>query len=268
MVVVLWVRGLAQAAEPLPASVDVTPYAKSLAVYHDGKGHYFVVHQPLHETQKAAERLFYGDGKRFFLQPVPSRGRNRLDAYFSIADPRVAGGAYSSFEYTKGKAAFRCEERVTPLQALEAKQAAAMIKAAKFYHVYFHRTPYGLARDTNGRYFYVDRVVHIDPTRPSEFRAGDFRVYSGMRGKMKPLRMKNVVSDPSGEIFITPDGQLKLIIDRKTADGKHSTAFWIAGGKKTELTLVEVESFRSLMMIFRDLGPYAGQRLERPCDDF
>ena len=33
------------------------------------------------------------------------------------------------------------------------------------------------------------------------------------------------------------------------------------------LTLVETESYRTRMMIFRDLGPYSGQRLERPCDD-
>lgn len=256
-----------QAAEPVPPAVDVTAYAKSLAVFHDGKGHYFVAHLPLHELKTAGERLFYGDGKRFFRQPVGPRGRNGQDAYFSIAEPRVAGGAYSSFEYTKGKAAFRCESRVTPLQRLEEKQAAAMVKAGTFLAVYFQRTPYVLARDTNGRYFYVDRVVHYNQTAPAEYRVGDFRVYSGMRGKMKPLRMKNVVSDVAGEIFITPDGQLKLIVDRQSGDGRKSAAFWIARGKKTELTLVEVDSYRSQMMIFRDLGPYAGQRLERPCDD-
>lgn len=268
LVTLLPAAALAAPSEPAPRSVDVTPFAKSLAVYHDGKGHYFVVHHPLTETGKAGDRLFYGDGKRFYLQPVPGRSRNGEDASYSINEPRVAGGAYSSFARRKGKVSFTCENRETPLRELEAKQAAAMIKAASFHDIYFLRRPYVLARDSAGRYFYVDRLFNRNIVNPSEYRAGDFRVFSGMRGKLKPLRMKNVVSDSSGEIFITPDGQLKLILDKSGGKSNRSTAHWISRGKKTELTLVEVETYNSVMMIFRDLGPYSGQRLERPCDDF
>ena len=254
------------AGEPLPRVIDIKPYAKSLAIYHDGKGHYFVLHQELKDSTSVRERFFYGDGKRFFKQLIPSSGRNGEDAYFSVLEPRVAGGAYSLFERKKGKVGFLCETRNTPLTRLDAKQTEAMLKSATFYGIYFARKPYVLARDENGRYFYVDRVLYDGADAMTAFRSGDFRVYAGMRGKMKALRMKNVVSDASGEIFITPDGRLRLIVDKTEGNGRTS-AQWIAAGKKTSLTLVPLESFRTVMMIFRDLGPYIGQRLERPCDD-
>jgi hypothetical protein len=73
---------------------------------------------------------------------------------------------------------------------------------------------------------------------------------------MKEIAMTNVVSDSAGEIFVTRTGQLKIVHD----DGK---AFWIKGGKKTELTMLEPIENRYL--IYRDLGIYGP--LGAVCDD-
>lgn len=69
--------------------------------------------------------------------------------------------------------------------------------------------------------------------------------------------MTNMVSDSAGEIYATKTGQLKIIAD------KDHKAFWIKGGKKTELTVLEPMDNRYL--IYRDLGIYGS--LGAVCDD-
>jgi len=251
-----------------PPAIDVTPYAATLTAYHDGKGHTFVLPKDLMDLGKVQARLFYGDGKTFYRQPVDTMGRSVKDrsSSFSVFEPRVGGGAYSQLIARAGKLEFHCEDRATPLQPLAPASAAAMIKAARFHDQYWRRTPHLLARDNRGRYFYVDRLAPKPAyDGATDYRDAGFRVFSGLRGKLRPLKMKNVVSDASGEIFITLDGQLQLVFDRAT-DSK-ARAQWIARSRTTELTLVDTQAPASRKMIYRDLGVYAGQRLERPCDD-
>jgi hypothetical protein len=75
---------------------------------------------------------------------------------------------------------------------------------------------------------------------------------------MKEQAMTNVVSDSGGDIYATKSGSLKIITDNKA-----STAFWIKGGKKTELTVLVPADNRYL--IYRGLGIYGS--LGVVCDD-
>ena len=72
------------------------------------------------------------------------------------------------------------------------------------------------------------------------------------------LKMTNVVSDSQGDIFTTKKGELRLVLDRD-----HPS--WFAGKNETALLNLPLEDNR--IMIYTDLGVYAGQRLGTPCDD-
>ena len=75
---------------------------------------------------------------------------------------------------------------------------------------------------------------------------------------LKLLKMTNVVSDSQGDIFTTKKGELRLVLDRKKPS-------WFTGKAETELISLPLEENR--IMIYTDLGVYAGQRLGTPCDD-
>ena len=132
----------------------------------------------------------------------------------------------------------------------------------KLVDIFWNRIPHSLARDSDGRYYYVDRLAGQDQS----YGYRGFRVFVGMRGQMKRMKMKNVVSDPSGEIFITTKGKLKLILENK-GNIKDSKVFWVSGKETTELTKVDVGLIKTRVMIYRQLGVYLGQPLHLPCDD-
>jgi hypothetical protein len=242
---------------------NVSSIKERLLIYHDGKGHYFAIMPPVKSLSDFTENFFYGNGKEFYRQRVPSSGRNGSNYSCTVTDPRVMYGALSSFAQEDGKVTFSCEKRKTALRALDPSRASKMLDRARFYDVFWQRVPHALARDSDGRYYYVDRLRGKDETTKA---LRGFRVFMGMRGKMKQLRMKNVVSDVMGEIFITQKGRLKLILDKGPGKEK-SSATWISGEKKRELTRVPVNEYRTRVMIYRELGVYLGQRLQKPCDD-
>ena len=118
-----------------------------------------------------------------------------------------------------------------------------------------------LARDDQGRYFYVDRG-NTPETEKS------FRLFVGPKGAMKLQKMTNAVADTEGEIFTTKSGSLRYVTDRK------NPPVWIQGGKKTKLTVVPLEGtdangepVNNYQLIYNDLGVYLGERLGNPCDD-
>ncbi len=85
----------------------------------------------------------------------------------------------------------------------------------------------------------------------------EFRLYSGPRGSMKPLKMVNVVSDSEGDIFSTKSGELRLVLDKKESA-------WVQKGKRQQLKSLPVED--NVALIYSDLGVYVGQPLGTPCD--
>jgi hypothetical protein len=142
-----------------------------------------------------------------------------------------------------------CGERTTEFKAVEQGKVTAMVGGAKFHPPRWKYRAYALARDDAGTYYYVDR-------RRDE-GSMEFRLYSGQRGSMKPLKMVNVVSDSEGDIFSTKTGELRLVLDKKESA-------WVQKGKRQQLKSLPVED--NVALIYADLGVYTGQPLGTPCD--
>jgi hypothetical protein len=249
---------------PIPGPVDLAAAAGKLRVYHDGRGHYLVVPFPPSTVTALSKYTFFGDGRTFYRQLVSGAGRmGETQMSLAINDPRVQHRGLSHFEYRQGKAFFVCDDRKEALTPLDDKAGAALIKGAKFLGVWWTRMPHRLARDDQGFYYLVDRLVPKMAMR-DEIPRG-LRVFYGRRGKMRRMKMRNVVADQRGEVFITGKGRLRLILG--PADGsKAIEAYWISGKHKRKLVVLDVEHQATRQMIYRELGPYLGLKLNRPCD--
>jgi hypothetical protein len=235
----------------------------------DGKSHYVVVAP----SDKQSVTLYYGDGKTFYRVPLPpwvlsgnhffeprfvAKSRN---SNFRGVDMRVYADV--SYEPAKQTCIAFCGDRKTTLTILDepAKQALLLGKAS-FQPPLHKRAPYHLARDEQGRYFYVDRGNTPETEK-------NFRLFVGPKGSMKLQKMVNTVADTEGEIFTTKSGSLRYVTDRK------NPPVWIQGNKKTKLTVVPLEGtdangepVNNYQLIYTDLGVYLGERLGNPCDDF
>ena len=77
---------------------------------------------------------------------------------------------------------------------------------------------------------------------------------------MKPVKLKNLVIDPAGELYITAHGKLKRV-------AKTGKVYWVEGKEKLELTVLPLHNPKTRELIYQHLGPYRGARLGMPCDD-
>jgi len=249
---------------PRPAAVDISKVRHLLDVYHDGKGHHVVLMgASASRNDRPAEHVYYGDGKVFYRQSARWTANKPEGSFlYTIREPRVYSG-YSPFIYRDGKATFKCEKRVTELRLAVRDRADALLKKAKFHDLYWTREPHALARNDEGVYYYVDRLVSHDPYRKE--RRG-LRVFVGTLGKMRRMRMRKLVADEGGEILATDRGELRLVLGTYDNAGKGG-ATWIEGEKRASLVWLPVKAANTRLLIFRDLGVYAGQKLHRPCDD-
>jgi hypothetical protein len=245
----------ATAAKPL----DISKIKPKLVVYEDGKGH----HLALVPSENSDQNLFYGDGKVFYKVSVfgysRTGGKNSHDEY-NFWEPRVSVPANAVVLIRKGVAEVNCEERKTVLKPLPKKQGEAILEKASFFGKLWNRSIHVVARDDRGTYYFVDREAPAEKgtATPSTYR--DFRLFIGPRGKLKPMKMKNIVADGEGEIFSTKSGDLRLITGKKEI-------FWVAGKKRLPLTQLDLSDTANRIVAFTDLGVYAGQRLGTPCDD-
>jgi hypothetical protein len=237
---------LARAGGPAP---DVSAVKDKFKVVSDGKEH-FVAFVPFNRDD---DRVFYGDGKTFHSLPVQgggSTGDTAFDVVF--VDPRHPAGFQREFHFKDGKYDVQCGERTTALTLIDDKAAKAMVASAKFLPSPRKTRAYALARDDQGRYFFVDTGRTPDTEKA-------FRLFMGPKGNLKLQKMTNVVSDSEGDIFSTKTGSLRLILNK-------NESVWIEGKKQKKLVLVPVED--NARMIYTELGVYTGERLGTPCDDF
>ncbi len=240
---------VARAAED---TVDVSEYKDKLKVVTDGKGHYLAVMPFTIGDGPDTGYLFYGDGKSFWAQRRISGGRNGDESFDSTFwEPRVNAGYKASFGMHAKKWTVQCDERVTELKPLDKAEGQKLLAAAQFLAPRWKRRAYALARDNSGTYYYVDRAREPENNK-------DFRVFRGPKGAVKAQKMLNAVNDSEGDIFITKAGKLRLVLD------KHETT-WLEGAKQVKLTALPVED--NHVMIYTDLGVYAGEKLGTPCDD-
>jgi hypothetical protein len=253
---------------PPPKRLDVSKVVDHLDVWHDGKGHYFALFWRKvgdRRVKNPSSWVFYSaGGKTFYRQVCSNSGANKNDFHYTIDDPRVLHRTRSSFAVRGGKGEYQCEKRKTALTMMAPDKAAALLKKARFLNVYWVRSAHVLARDDDGVYYYVDRLAAEEYTSG---RKRGFRIFVGMMGRMKQLRMRNMVSDPMGEVFITTDGQLKLVTEKRAMPP--SKAVWVArrAKKKRQLTTIPLRLPKTGTLIYRDLGVYAGVKMHRPCDD-
>lgn len=236
------------AKDPEPAAADVSAVKTKLKLATDGKGHYLAF-VPFGSID---ENFFFGDGKTFYLQRVfggGSSGTESFDKYFW--DPRARVPAGATFGFRDHKYDLTCEDRHTTFTPVPDAEAQKMIDAAHFLGVRWMHQAYALARDNNGRYYYVDRQREPENNK-------SFRLFVGVKGSMKQQKMTNVVSDSAGDIFATRTGELRLVLNA-------GETFWMKGKKKTSLINLPVED--NHVLIYSDLGVYTGQPLGTPCDD-
>ena len=239
-------------AKPLELA---TAAKDKLQAITDGQGHY-VLYDP---ASPYSEPLFYGDGKSFYQVVVFGGGSSGTESWSAnFWDPRIlvsisgrpeirmvdSGSAYN----------ISCGEKTTAFKRVTKDDLKKLKESATFYPQRWTRKPERLLRDDEGNYFFVDRL-----RTTSSVDRRDFRVFMGPRSKMKLLPLKDIVDDSKGTIFATPNGNLRLL----TSEAK---PMWIAGKTKTELTDIPVDD--NARMIYLDLGPYTGQPLGTPCDEF
>jgi hypothetical protein len=236
-------------AESAPASVDIAPLRAqgTLEVLTDGAGHYIVV-APF---DGPTDVLFYGDQQRLYRQRVFGGGSSGRESYCrTFWEPRGRSRNGGELSHVDGRTVVRCDARERSFTPLPAAEVDAWLAKARLFEPLWSHRAYALARDTTGRYYYVDRLR--DDDRPG------FRLFAGKKGQLKPTRMVNVVSDSAGDIFATQNGQLRLVLGR-------GEATWIRGQRTTTLTLLPVED--NVSLIYGELGVYLGLPLGTPCDD-
>jgi hypothetical protein len=267
----LTARAPVSTAEEPPWGAAETPEQKAAlehtAVCTDGKSH-FVIVTP---HPKQVTQLYYGDGKKFFHVPLPPwvvsgdyffeprQWAKTRNSNFRGLDMRL----FASVDYDAGKqtCAVTCGERTTELKLLDAAARKDLLAKASYQPTPQTHLPHGLARDSTGRYFYVDKGSTPETEK-------SFRLFVGPKGRMKLQKMTNVVADSEGEIFTTKSGSLKYVTDRK------KPPVWTEHGKSTTLTVVPIEGtddsgapMNNYQLIYNELGVYLGQRLGNPCDD-
>jgi hypothetical protein len=264
---------------PLVAHAEEVPWGKAesagekaaldkTAVCTDGKSHYVV----LAPHEKQITTLYYGDGKKFFHVPLPPwvlTGDNFFEPRFfaktknsSFRGLDMRLFATVDFNGDKKTCSVSCGERTTPLQIMDPDAKKGMLVGAAYEASPHKWEAHRLARDNNGRYFYVDKGNTPDTEK-------SFRLFVGPKGRMKLQKMTNVVADSEGEIFTTKSGSLRYVTDRK------APPLWIEKGKKTTLTVVPIEGtdehgepINNYQLVYNELGVYLGQKLGNPCDDW
>lgn len=255
----------------LPAKVDIAPVKDKLHIYHDGAGHFLAVIMATDRRsgRLGMESLFYGDGKRFYRQLVSGFSRHGSAIRYAVSDPRMRAPTDSMLERDKdGRVTYRCARRVTELTRLSPRRERRLRDRATFHDVYWRHLRRALARDDEGRYYYVDclRTRKTNPWRRRGAPRG-CRVFVGPRGKMKRVRLRNVASDSGGEVFVTAAGTLKLTRVKGRGSSARFEAAWRRGKQTRSLTWLSVSVDRNRLLIHRELGVYLGKRFWRPCDD-
>ncbi|MFT3711044.1 MAG: hypothetical protein QM817_25740 [Archangium sp.] len=251
-----------------PEPVDVSAYKDKLILLTDGKSHYVAV-----DWSDNKHTFVSGDGKTFNQVRVQGGSRNGDERWsVTLWDPRMwAGdGQLAAVEMKNPNANVDggtkpreynvfCAKKTTALQQVPEADAKKLFASASFVGFLFTRLPEKLLRDDKGTYYLVDRFRSDDPNDRR-----DFRVFAGPKGGMKQLPLKDIVDDSQGMVLATKNGNLRLVTN---TDGKFEGK-WVQGAASTPLVEVDLMRYDTARMIYNDLGPYTGQRLGTPCDDF
>jgi hypothetical protein len=165
-----------------------------------------------------------------------------------------SAGTYTKLRRLEGKWGLACDEKLTPFETLIGKEREDFLARAKLMdEPIWKREPYYLGRDSNGVYYYIDKLR-------KEFGGKHHRVFMGRRGQAKLTKLVGLVEDSQGMLFSTRKGDLRLIVGR-TGRGKDAT--WIRGKKAAPLTTVPLD--RNEKLIYQSLGAYFGEPFGDVC---
>lgn len=237
-----------------------------LLVLTNGRGRYLIV-PSLRPTMTTSERnkvrnyVFYGDAKHVYQQHLIGGLNLRKDGTFKVhlRDFRLVTSTLTGV--LSKEPHMQCNEARLPLTQLSAGKARAFIDKVELHPPFWRREPHLLARDDEGRYFYVDRMIAHRRRRRTvaltELRG--FRMFIGRRGRAREVKLRDTVLDAAGQIFLTKKGALHL-------ETKTDKLFWRRGKKRTFLTKVPLNKQDTWILIHRYLGAYAGVRFQLPCE--
>jgi len=235
------------ADEPVEVPAEVQ---KKLVLITDGKGHYVAVAGYDHSE----DGFFAGDGKSFWLQRTIGGGAEG-DIKFNLVfwDPRIPAAYQRAIDLQDGKYSLQCGDKKVPYQVVPKGQADGMLKKAKFFKPRWKRAALALARDDAGNYFVVDGAREDnDETRKP-------RLFTGPRGALREVPLRDTVSDAKGMILISESGRLRVPPQGEEAE-------WTDGkGGALKLTRLEIGP-REGKLIYKELGIYKDDPLRTACD--
>jgi hypothetical protein len=294
LIMSLSVSGSARAAEPEPAKVTVR-HEELMRAFHDGKGNILVVpdgsalrgrnYKVKRQLQK---QVFFGSRKKLYRQRQRGFSRNGTRYQISVLDPRARQASHSFFvRDPAGRTYFQCQNRKVGLSPLSTAETRRLLKTAQFRDVYWNRQIHLVARDDTGRYFFADRLRYGLDERagrtPWPRVPRGLRLWSGRRGKMKRIGLRDTVADSAGQILIAKQGRLKITLKNyrpiaaewlqpvPKAKGRCAKCACPCAGKvhRQKLTMVDVlnrANSGGVLLVYKQLGPYLGVKLRRPCD--
>ncbi len=235
-----------------PVPFDVSAIKADLKVLTDGKGHYLAFN-----GKEPFSLWFVGDGKTFNRMRVPGGG-GTIDEQWDVSfwDPRLASHPFVAMKEGGKKWDLSCGKKSTSLTQLKGDELKKLVDEAKFLGPSWTRQPERLLRDDAGTYYFVDRL------RTDENERRDFVFYRGARGKLKAMKLKDIVDDSKGLILATKDGSLRLVAGQGEKGVK-----WVEGKKETTLVEVPLDDPQNARLVYNELGVYDGKRLGTPCDD-
>jgi hypothetical protein len=241
----------AVAGDPKPTVVDIKPFRAKLVVLEDAVGGVYVVLPAGSDT-----RVWYGAGKTLYEQL--SEGRYSANGASWIANfwaPRIPNIQPASIQLKDDGTYHKwCgSDSDTPLKAATADRVKMLLDRSSIMSPIATRIAYMLARDDSGIYYYVDKIR-------DKLGGQGYRVFVGKKGAMKPLPLSDLATDLAGDVFATKTGEVRFV---RGLSGDKSTATWVQGSNKTQLSLLDTDA--SSRLIFKDLGIY--QFLGTLCDD-
>lgn len=252
-------------AQPKPKPINLSAVLDKLWVLQGDGGHQVLVLPPW--EREAAKRggfgfsgvMMFGKNRVYYRQHIRSSSANGTKRFSrSFIDNRVPQGG--ELIYNQGVIKLRCGKRETTLKLIEGERRKRILQGAKFYSRYWLRQSVTLARDNLAQYYYVDRL--------SDAAGGQgYRLFVGPKGALKRVPLVDVAIDSEGSVFATRKGSLVLAKDlaNSTRFSLRYKVKWVYKNNK-EKPLRFIPPSNNALLIYRDLGVYAGKRFGTPCD--
>jgi len=251
-------------AQPKPKRLKIKAVLDKLWVLQGDGGHHVLVVPPWERKALRAMKMnkftglmLFGKKGVYYQQYVGSSSANGTKKFSKhFVDNRVSRGG--QLIYDQGVITIKCGKRTTKLKMIEGDRRRRILYNSKFYARLWQRRAVALARDNLARYYYVDRLTS----------GQGFRLYYGPKGALKRKRLVDVAQDSEGSVFATRKGSLVLSRSttrtRRWSSTKYAVKWVNKKGKEKKLKWIPPSSNR--LLIYRDLGIYAGKKFGTPCD--